>query len=184
MNIGTKITGGFAIALAFLLVVGTAAFWTTSKLVQTNRQVTHTYENLIHLEEAFSSLKDAQRSVRGFVISGKKDWLKPYDAALASIPRKMEKVQQASGDKHQQKLKEIQNLIDDTLREFARYVGLRDTGDDKGFVAAVDAIKVGVGHKDSTSGKRKPKTARVSRSGPSASSPVSPWSSSDWLRFC
>ena len=148
MSIAKKIIGGAGAALAFLILIGMLSYWTTTRLVETNRQVTQTYDGLLNLEEVSFGLKDAQRAVRGYVISGKKEWLKPHEIAKASIPESLKKVERATGEKHQQKLKEIRNLIDEMFREFARFIELRDGGDDKGFKAAVEAVKAGEGQKD------------------------------------
>src|ERR1019366_4887447 len=113
MSIGKKIAGGFGLSLVFLIVVGSLSFWGNSKLIEINRQLTRSYEILLDLEETFSNLKDAQRGLRGFVLTGIEDpWLEPYNTARQLLPKKMERLTDATGGKYQEKLGEIQKLID------------------------------------------------------------------------
>ena len=148
MSIAKKIAGGFGLTLVVLLIVGLLTYRSTTKLIDINGQVGQSYEVILDVKDVFSSLKDAQRAVRGYVISGVQEWLEPYKTAQKDILQKMKEVRKSSADKpqHQKRLDAAQTLITDFLKEMQRFVDLRNDKDEG--KAAAEAIKQARGHKD------------------------------------
>ena len=150
MSIAKKITGGVGLLLLILLVVSVLSERGARQLVETNRRVAQSYEVLVGLENIFSSVKDAQRGVRGFVIVGEAEpWLSPFTQAQTSIPLKIKDVREITADKpqHQRRLDMAQLLINDAFKEFHRFIALRKQAAEKGLQAAADAVKEGQGQK-------------------------------------
>src|SRR5258707_9361644 len=81
-TIGTKIGGGFALALAALLIIGVVSYRSTTGLIETAGLVDHTHLVLENLEQLLSTMKDAETGQRGFVITGEERYLDPYNTAL------------------------------------------------------------------------------------------------------
>ena len=81
MTIGTRIAGGFVIALVFLAIIGILAYRNTSKLVDTNDWVIHTQKVLEGLETLLSLMKDEETGQRGFLVTDDSKFLEPYNAA-------------------------------------------------------------------------------------------------------
>ena len=85
MTIGTRIAGGFAIALAFLAGIGILAYRNTGKLVDTGDWVTHTHKVLEGLETLLSLMKDEETGQRGFLVTGEAKFFEPFKEAEAAL---------------------------------------------------------------------------------------------------
>src|SRR5690242_8635556 len=79
---GKRIAIGFGLSLTMLLVVGAVAYRETDSLLQNDRLVTHTHVVLEELAHLLSSLQDAETGQRGFLLTGRGEFLEPYQAAL------------------------------------------------------------------------------------------------------
>ena len=86
-TIGFKIGSGFALALLMLLMVGTAAYRSTTRLVDTADRVAETQRVLGKLDELLSYVKDAETGNRGFIITGEERYLEPFNTAAARIDK-------------------------------------------------------------------------------------------------
>ena len=64
----------------------------TRRLAENHRRVVHTIEVLRQLEEVLSIMKDAETGQRGFVMTGKDEYLIPYHSALGSIHKSLDAV--------------------------------------------------------------------------------------------
>ena len=69
-SVGTKIGGGFALALAILVVIGAVAYRSSTRLIETAERVAHTHIVLEDLQGLLSDLKDAETGERGYIITG------------------------------------------------------------------------------------------------------------------
>ncbi|MHC0063877.1 response regulator [Nostoc sp. UIC 10890] len=98
LKIGTKIGISFALSLATLTTIGLISYYSTNELIETSSKENHTYEVLSQLEDLNLQLTTAETGQRGYIITGEKRYLEPYNAALESL---------------NQKIKELQNLIAD-----------------------------------------------------------------------
>jgi len=83
-TVGTKIGGGFALALAILIFIGGASYRSTAKLMDTADWVTHTHLVLERLSGLIQALTDAETAQRGFLLTGEDSYLEPYTAASAA----------------------------------------------------------------------------------------------------
>ena len=109
-TIGQQLIPGLLAPLVMLVVLGTASFQSAEALLETNRTVTHTYQVLIAAEQLLSHFKDAETGQRGFLLTGKEEFLEPYTQALRSIDAEYER---------------LQRLTDDNVRQEERLARLR-----------------------------------------------------------
>ena len=86
---GRKLSMGFALSFALLLLIGTLAYRGVDLLTQTSYQVTRTHAALTHVESLMSLMKDAETSQRGYLLSGEDPYLEPYRQAVANLPRQL-----------------------------------------------------------------------------------------------
>jgi len=86
-TIGAKIGSGFALALIILLIIGTASYTSTTRLVDTARWVAHSHLVLQKVEELLSTLKDAETGQRGFIITGEERYLEPHTSAVIQLDK-------------------------------------------------------------------------------------------------
>ena len=97
-TIGTKIGGGFTLALAALLVIGLVSYRSTSELIETAGLVTHTHQVLENLEQLLSTMKDAETGQRGYLITGEDRYLEPYTSALGQIDQTLKEIRELTQD--------------------------------------------------------------------------------------
>ena len=77
-----KVRVGFALALAVLIVVGGMSYFSLVRLHEDRVWVDHTYQVIASLRRVLSTVTDAEASARGYIISGKEEFLEPYQEAV------------------------------------------------------------------------------------------------------
>ncbi len=104
---------GFAAALIFLAVIGVVSFRSTAKFVETERWVSHTYEVMANIEEVRSALKDCERGIWAYDVSGHLEALQPYSSALGEegAGRRQLRALTADNAVQQKRLDELDPLI-------------------------------------------------------------------------
>jgi signal transduction histidine kinase len=75
----------FSLTFIALLVNAVMGCWTVEELTRSGQWVAHTHEVIAALEKAFSTLKDGETGVRGYLLAGDRDYLAPYELAKRSI---------------------------------------------------------------------------------------------------
>ncbi|MDX1935094.1 MAG: CHASE3 domain-containing protein [Capsulimonadales bacterium] len=128
----TKLTIGF---LTVMLVIGANAFIAGTNLdtVARNRQwVTHTQEVLWTIETVLSLLKDAETGQRGFLLTGRPEYLLPYEQARQALPPKLGQLRELTADnpEQQRRLREIERLTTERLAALRTALDLRRTRGD------------------------------------------------------
>lgn len=84
---GRKLTIGFSLSFALLLIIGGMSYRAVDTLTTTSYQVTRTHQAQAHIAALMSALKDAETGQRGFMLTADDAYLDPYRTALADIPR-------------------------------------------------------------------------------------------------
>jgi len=133
------INGGFALALVILTIIGLLNYLNIKKMNEEERWEHHTYAVAREFDELLSALQDVETGERGFVITGKEDFLKPYHAAFDQIDLKLAHIQEltAADPRHEDHLDEIKPLIREKLATSKTTVELRRAA---GFQAAYQLI--------------------------------------------
>src|SRR5450432_1086950 len=116
---GRKLGVGFAVAALALLVVATVGYQSTHRLIENDAQVDHTQQVRLRIADLLSLLKDAETGQRGYVITGRDDFLEPYRSALPNIDHAFQDLHELTLDNpaQQQRLTELRPLIDQKLSE-------------------------------------------------------------------
>lgn len=145
-SVERTITGAFGLTLAILSIMGGISYWNTTRLIETVRWVTHTHKVLEELEEVLANITIAESSGRGYIITGKKDYLEPSQAAINSLYRGIEDLRQLTQDNanQQRRLSILQPIVDRRLAVFTETIDSRRTG---GFEAALKLVSTDKGKK-------------------------------------
>ena len=109
-----KILGsGFALAMLILSIVSIVSYQNTVHLFQRQKQVEKSYEVLQKVRDVLTTLRDAERARRGYIITGKESYLGTYNSAIQEIHPKFNAIRRltAENPQHQQKLDFIEPLI-------------------------------------------------------------------------
>lgn len=101
------------VSILILLVSSTASFLSIRSLLESNSLVRHTQEVIYNINEATSVMTDAQGGMRGFLVTGKQDFLKRYENAEEDTSLYINKLEQLTTDNplQQTSIKELRPLI-------------------------------------------------------------------------
>jgi len=108
------------------------------------RWETHTWVVIQKLGNFISTLKDAETGQRGFIITGNRAYLAPYDASLAATSAQLAELRQLTADnpRQQQRLAALAPLVADRLEQLKTGIALRQA---QGLAAASAAIMTDTG---------------------------------------
>jgi signal transduction histidine kinase/CheY-like chemotaxis protein len=93
-----------AIALGFFLLVIAvlAAIWLTVRQQEADRTVRHTLEVEGQLARVMMRLQDAETSSRGFLLTGRSEFLQPFDDAVTRLPGELGSLRRRFADNPRQ----------------------------------------------------------------------------------
>ena len=108
---------GLSLPLLALVAVGWLAHQTTVQFRDSLYWVTHTYKILNVLEQTESHIVDAEVGRRGYLLTGREDYLVPYDNAMSLIRNDIRQLKTLAGGGMNQRthIAELQNLVAEQL---------------------------------------------------------------------
>jgi signal transduction histidine kinase len=120
---------GFALSCAILAFVGATSYQRLAELRDASRSVEHTHEVRSELERILSLLTDAETGQRGFLLTGVVSYLEPYNAALAALPARLERLRTLTVDnpRQQERLAALDALIRRKAAELSATIVARET---------------------------------------------------------
>ncbi|WP_133273903.1 sensor histidine kinase [Hymenobacter radiodurans] len=113
LNLNTKIRLGFGIALIVLLLTSLFAYISIQQVAYYTNRVEHTYKVLQHSTELRTQMRDAQGSVRGYLLLGDKSYLNNYDDLIMGVRGSYEDLRHLTFDNadHQRRLDTLGTLL-------------------------------------------------------------------------
>src|SRR4030095_5519618 len=97
-TIENKIMAGDGLGLAILLINALVSYRATRRLIDNERLVGHTHEVISELDDVMSTMDDAETGERGYLLTGEKSYLEPYQSAVSAIHARVEKLVQLTAD--------------------------------------------------------------------------------------
>ncbi len=97
-NIERKIMYGYFIAFFLLLFSYVLIIYTTEKITEKMKWVSHTHIVQTALEELMSNIKDAENGYRGYMIMGEEQYLNPYYYCQQEIKTGLSKIRIYTAD--------------------------------------------------------------------------------------
>ncbi|MEO6314389.1 MAG: response regulator [Chitinophagaceae bacterium] len=134
---------GFGSSLLILILSSAASLISINSLFSSAALVDHTNQIVQKLEETISVMKDAETGQRGFLITGKDEFLEPYIGSFEKSKSLVAKLQQLTVDNEQQQ-RSI-NQLDYLLTK--RFGKLQALIDKKRLTAMVDMDDMNAGKK-------------------------------------
>ena len=130
-SIAARLAGGFGIGLILLAGIGAVMVQKVSTVNQNQKWVSHTYQVLGGLSTVLSSLKDAETGQRGYLITGKDDYLQPYLDAKGRVGGEIDAVAKLTSDnpKQQQNIATLRPLVTAKFEEMQSTIDLRRSAD-------------------------------------------------------
>ncbi|GAB3925030.1 CHASE3 domain-containing protein [Mucilaginibacter myungsuensis] len=93
---------GYGFSLLMLLVVGLVSYLTLNSLLSSNRAVAHSGEVMQQLEKLLSVMKDAETGQRGYLLTGRSNYLEPYNGAYRAAETTVQQLQDLTSDNKEQ----------------------------------------------------------------------------------
>ncbi|WP_158787424.1 CHASE3 domain-containing protein [Granulicella sp. L46] len=118
------------LACAILFVVGNV--WVALNSVQdlelSHRWVDHTWEVIAQVERTIGAAKDAETGSRGYLLTGQKNFLQPYEKAKAELPASLNRFKQLTSDNpsQQRRADEMRLLMEHRLELSEQNHAIRD----------------------------------------------------------
>ncbi|WP_294819678.1 response regulator [uncultured Flavobacterium sp.] len=111
------------VSMLILIVSSVASFLSISNLMESNYMINHTQEVIFNLNEGTSVMVEAQSSMRGFLVTGREDFLDRYSTAEDDMDKSVQKLEALTSDNpdQQKSLQYVKKLKD----EFFDYLRLR-----------------------------------------------------------
>lgn len=135
---------GFAAALLMLCLVSIISIRSTRALVSQNQLEGDAFDELLHMTDLVSRLKDAETGQRGYLLTGEERYLQPYRDALAGLDADLKSLRQSGSNNPElrERLNRIEPLIRQKLAELEQTITLRREG---GYDAAIAVVKTDKG---------------------------------------
>lgn len=139
MNQKIKIILAFSVGIVFLLLVGLFSFNSMSEYKESSKWVSHTQKVISETQQVLSYCQDIETANRGFAITGKENYLIPFNKAISRLPGTMKELDRMTANNpEQQKLIELLEVQTNHKSRFGMKVN--DTCRRKGLPAAQKLI--------------------------------------------
>lgn len=144
MTIRNRIGLGFVAAFCIVIANGLVTYWSTAKLIETSRLVSHTHEVLEKMETLLSLMKDVGAGQWGYIITGKDEFLDSYRKADPHVGPCWKELKRLTADNssQQQRLLALQSIIEERRSISREGIRLRK---EKGFQEAAKLVGTGRG---------------------------------------
>ncbi|TPM94907.1 response regulator [Mesorhizobium sp. B2-1-3A] len=118
---------GLLVAVVFFLASGILAYFNLQAVREGNQKIVQSYDVIVALDGLLSSAQDAETGQRGFLLTNNERYLGPYNAALASIPVKLNEITQLTrGNPAQERsVAALKIHVEAKLAELAQTIDLR-----------------------------------------------------------
>ncbi len=146
MTVSQRTNIGLAITLALVFLVNGTLWFSAQSLIKTGIQVLETQDVLDRVERIRSLYKDAESSVRGFLITGKEIYVRPYRLAIGVLPEEIRQLDAALSSKRgarsavRANVEEVRKEIEALIPHLKQIVNARENG---GINAAMQLLFTG-----------------------------------------
>jgi CheY-like chemotaxis protein/signal transduction histidine kinase/CHASE3 domain sensor protein len=121
---------GFLVAMLTVAVIAALSYVSLRSTDERAQSLTMTVEVMAQLQTVLSTLKDAETGERGYLLTGREDYLDPYTAAKAAIGPQFVALHQwiDANPVQRARLVSLQALAGDKMADLAQTVALRRSG--------------------------------------------------------
>ncbi len=143
-TIGQKLAFGFSLPLIIFGVLGLFSYQSTRHLMETSGWVAHTHEVLTDVSDILSDLQDVETGERGYVATGKEEFLEPYHSGRNEASKHLEhaKLLTSDNERQQERIARLWKEITAKLEHSTGSIALRR---EKGLEVAAQAMTDGRG---------------------------------------
>ncbi|MBC8054146.1 MAG: response regulator [Sphingobacteriaceae bacterium] len=131
---------GFIATTACVFILGISSYLSITDLQETDKKVSHTEKVLSQSKDVYQQLLDAESSERGYVLTGKKDFLSRYKYAVSLVVPRVEHLKQLVAENPVQ-LKNADSLSFYVTQKVAEMQAIIDAHDKSGVEASSSLLK-------------------------------------------
>ncbi|QKJ31022.1 PAS domain S-box protein [Mucilaginibacter mali] len=143
---------GYGFSIAMLLLVGVVSYKTVVSLLDSNHSMSRSAMVIQKLEKALSLMKDAETGQRGYLLTGRKEFLTPYNGAPREALKLVDEAQKHTTDNadQQRNIGHVRDVMVQRMSILQAMIEKRDRGDvmnDNDFYAgkaAMDELRTAV----------------------------------------
>lgn len=119
----------FGAGLILLGIIGVTSYLEVVKLRSNDALVDHTHQVIASLRRVQSLVADAETGQRGYLITGDKLYLQPYQVAIGEVGQELTTLRNLVADnpEQQESLKKLERLTVERLAQLRDVLDLRDT---------------------------------------------------------
>ncbi len=116
---------GFGISLVILIISSIASYFSITNLLRSSELVNHTNLVVQKLQETISVMKDAETGQRGFLLTGREEFLEPYNGSFQQTLSFITDIKKLTEDNpvQQDNIDNLKNLV---TKRFSRLQDLID----------------------------------------------------------
>lgn len=132
---------GYGVSLVILLVVGVISYHTVNSLLDSDKAVSHSDLVILKLEQALSLMKDAETGQRGYLLTGKQEFLEPYEGAVQKARQLVDETYALTADNpaQQRNVAEIRDVMQHRMSILQAVITKKRSG----FVVGTDDLDAG-----------------------------------------
>ncbi len=146
MTLGRKIVLGFSACAVVLIAVAIFSFKNSEKFAASNAWVNHSNEVIYYFDQILISNIDAETGVRGYVISGKTNFLQPFSSSYTKIIKDLTNLKKLTKDnpKQQKNIEELEKELKMRFENLNKCIAIRKNDFEKAkeFVASGQGKKI------------------------------------------
>jgi len=104
---------GYGFSLLIVIAIGLVCFLTLQQLLRSNQAVSHSGQVMQKLEKVLSVMKDAETGQRGYLITGRANFLEPYNGAYNEALNLTGELETLTADNPQQQINiaSVRNIL-------------------------------------------------------------------------
>ena len=138
---------GLVAAVIFFVSTGAIAYINFQTLKADSALVVHSGDTLTALEDVLSTVKDAETGQRGYLLTGRENYLDPYNMAVREVGPRLDTLQRLTIDNpaQQDRIGGLRQRIGAKLAELKRTIDLREN---QGQAAALAEVQTDRGRQD------------------------------------
>jgi PAS domain S-box-containing protein len=135
------LTVGILFVLAVVLANAAVSYRAARLLARNNQFVVHSFRVINELGATLSMMRDAESSYRGYVLTGDKSYLEPYEQAAADVPDHLDTIAELTRDnpEQQRRVAALRQLVQEKLQIARNVTELEQKGNHQAAVAMVNS---------------------------------------------
>ncbi|XJJ62361.1 response regulator [Novosphingobium sp. BL-8H] len=130
---------GLGLVIVFFILSGAIAFRNIETLRDDAGKITHSHAVIAGLDDVLSTIQDAETGQRGYLLTGKEQYLAPYEGATTLLPARLKDIAALTADNasQQARLTTLRRHVEAKMAELGQTIDLRRRQDMQAALAVV-----------------------------------------------